>query len=70
MLVRNVWITVKRDAVVAGKSFVYYAIEDADCAEALRTKNNDLIKLRLMVLAEKYMALQNQKTPDTPNHEN
>lgn len=50
--------------------FVYYAIEDADCAEALRTKNNDLIKLRLMVLAEKYMALQNQKTPDTPNHEN
>lgn len=38
--------------------FIYYAVEDAECADALRRKNNEMVKLRLMVLAEKYMALQ------------
>lgn len=38
--------------------FVFYAVEDPECAEAIRVKNNELVKLRLMVLAEKYLKLQ------------
>lgn len=45
--------------------FIFYAVEDPECIEALRVKNNDLVKLRLMVLAEKYLALQKETTPAT-----
>ncbi|MFP5438557.1 MAG: hypothetical protein ACLGH8_12265 [Bacteroidia bacterium] len=38
--------------------FIYYAVEDAECAEALRRNNKEMVKLRLMVLSEKYLALQ------------
>ena len=48
--------------------FAFYAVEDAECMEALRVKNNDLVKLRLMVLAEQYLALQkeNEQPENTP----
>lgn len=37
--------------------FLYYAVEDAKCAAALKGKNNELAKLQMMVLAEKYNKL-------------
>lgn len=43
--------------------FIYYAVEDPDCAEALRLKNNELVKMRLMDLARKYMELQTDTKP-------
>jgi hypothetical protein len=56
------------------QGFVYYAVEDPDCAEALRLKNDALVKMRLMDLARTYLALQKeanlpvqQSTPATAN---
>jgi hypothetical protein len=37
--------------------FLFYAVEDASCAAALKNKNNELAKLQMMVLAEKYNKL-------------
>lgn len=42
--------------------FIFYAVEDPECAEAIRVKNNELVKLRLMVLAEQYLKLQQEGT--------
>ena len=39
------------------QGFLFYAVEDADCARALKAKNDDLAKLLLMDLAKKYIAL-------------
>lgn len=37
--------------------FLFYAVEDAEFSKALKAKNNELAKLKLMVLAEKYNKL-------------
>lgn len=42
------------------EAFIFYAAEDADCLDALRKNNKDFAKLRLMVLAEKYLSLQKE----------
>ena len=39
------------------QGFLYYAVEDPECAAALKTKNNELAKFKLMGLAEKYNKL-------------
>nr|WP_322622884.1 hypothetical protein [uncultured Flavobacterium sp.] len=43
--------------------FIYYAVEDAECADAIKKNNKEMVKLRLMVLSEKYLALQQTNTP-------
>lgn len=45
--------------------FIFYAVEDPECAEALRVKNNDMVRLRLMLLAEQFLALQ-KENPEPP----
>lgn len=42
------------------RGFLYYAVEDPDMADAIRSKNQDRMKLVLMTLSEKYNKLQNQ----------
>jgi len=39
------------------QGFLFYAVEDAACAKALKDKNDDLSKLLLMELAKKYIVL-------------
>ncbi len=39
------------------EGFLFYAVEDAQCSAALKGKNNELAKLQMMVLAEKYIKL-------------
>ena len=39
------------------QGFLFYAVEDAACAKALKNKNDDLSKLLLMELAKNYNAL-------------
>ena len=39
------------------QGFLFYAVEDADCAAALKTKNNELAKFKLIGLAVKYNKL-------------
>ena len=39
------------------QGFLFYAVEDAACAKALKSKNDDLSKLLLMELAKKYIVL-------------
>jgi hypothetical protein len=41
--------------------FLFYAVEDAGFTTALKAKNNELAKLKLMVLAEKYISLIAEK---------
>lgn len=50
------------------KGFVFYAVEDADCAAALKAKNDDLAKLRMMHLAPIYVKLlqEGSITTDEP----
>jgi hypothetical protein len=36
------------------QGFLFFAVEDADCAAALKAKNNELAKFKLMGLAEQY----------------
>jgi len=44
------------------QGFLFYAVEDAACAKALKDKNDDFSKLLLMELAKKYIvALNNGK---------
>jgi len=45
------------------QGFVFYAVEDPDCAEALRLKNDALVKMRFMDLARTYLALQKEASP-------
>lgn len=42
------------------RGFLYYAVEDLDMADAIRSNNEDRMKLVLMQLSEKYNKLQNQ----------
>lgn len=48
------------------QGFIFYAVEDPDCAEALRLKNDSLVKMRLMDLARTYLALQNEAAQPQP----
>lgn len=41
-------------------AFIFYAAEDAECLNAVNKNNKDFAKLRLMVLAEKYLSLQKE----------
>lgn len=42
------------------RGFLFYAIEDPKMADAIRSKNESLMKLTLMELSDKYNKLQNQ----------
>jgi len=43
------------------QGFLFFAVEDADCAAALKSKNNELAKFKLLGLAEKYNKLITDK---------
>ena len=43
------------------QGFLFYAVEDPECAKALKAKNDDLAKLLLMDLATKYIALTKEQ---------
>jgi hypothetical protein len=40
--------------------FMYYAVEDTECADALKKGNKEAMKLRLIFLAEQYLKLQKE----------
>ena len=45
------------------QGFLFYAVEDPDCAAALKAKNNALAKLILMTIAQKYNKVIQQELP-------
>ena len=52
------------------KGFIYYAVEDPDCRQALRSKNDELSKLQILRLAPIYIALLEEggvSADTTPN---
>nr|WP_322622883.1 hypothetical protein [uncultured Flavobacterium sp.] len=44
--------------------FMYYAVEDKECADALKNGNKEAVKLRLIFLAEQYLKLQKEPCTD------